>query len=182
MELYIRIKDGQPFEHPIFGDNFRQAFPDIDTNNLPTEFARFERVERPVLGEYEVMVSEDATYELIDGVWKDVWHKRDMTAEEREAKDEAIRQERLASKQAIQTAWAARPQAENWSAWVFNEETLVYEPPIPRPEKDQTKIDAGIMTVWCGADNNWKDTPAKPVDENQYKFDFLAWQWVQVVN
>jgi len=26
MELYIRIKNGQPFEHPILGDNFRQAF------------------------------------------------------------------------------------------------------------------------------------------------------------
>jgi hypothetical protein len=175
MELYIRIKDGQPFEHPIFGDNFRQAFPDIDVNNLPAEFARFERVERPVLGQYEVMLSENATYELIDGVYKDVWHKRDMTEEEREAK-------RQASIQAVQSAWAARPQAENWSAWVLNEETFAYDPPIPRPEKDQTKIDAGILTMWCGADNNWKDTPVRPVDDNQYKFDFLAWQWVQVVN
>jgi hypothetical protein len=175
MELYIRIKDGQPFEHPIFGDNFRQAFPDIDVNNLPPEFARFERVERPVLSMYEVMVSEDATYELIDGVYKDVWHKRDMTAEEREAKKQAITQ-------SAQSAWAARPQAENWAAWVFNEETLTYEPPIPRPATDQTKLDAGIRTFWCGADNNWKDTPARPVDDNQYTFDFLAWQWIQVVN
>lgn len=175
MELFIRIKDGQPFEHPIFGDNFRQAFPDVDVNNLPPEFARFERVERPVLGEYEVMVSEDATYELIDGVWKDVWHKRDMTAEEIAAK----KQETI---QTVQELWASRPQAENWSAWVFNEETIKYEPPIPRPAPDQAKLDAGISTVWCGAENGWKDTPPKPVDDNQYKFDFLAWEWVQVVN
>ena len=175
MELFIRVKDGQPFEHPIFGDNFCQAFPNIDVNNLPPEFARFERVERPTLGLYEVMVSEEPTYELIDGVYKDVWHKRDMTAEEREAtKQVAI--------QTAKTVWAARPQSENWSAWVLNEETFRYEPPIPRPEKDQTKLDAGIMTFWCGADNNWKDTPARPVDGNQYTFDFLAWQWVQVVN
>jgi hypothetical protein len=175
MNLYIRIKDGQPFEHPILGDNFRQAFPDIDVNNLPPEFARFERVERPVLGEYEVMVSETTTYELVDGVYKDVWHKRDMTAEEREVKKQAAIQD-------VKDFWAARPQAENWYAWVLNEEALKYEPPIPRPERDQIKIDAGIFTYWCGADNNWKDTPAKPVDENQYAFDFLAWQWVQVVN
>lgn len=175
MELFIRIKDGQPFEHPIFGDNFRQAFPDVDVNNLPPEFARFERVERPVLGVYEVMVSEDATYELIDGVYKDVWHKRDMTAEEKEVT-------RQAAIKAAQDFWALRPQAENWSAWVLNEETFIYEPPISRPEPDQTKLDAGIKTFWCGAENGWKDTPAKPVDDNQYTFDFLAWQWVQVVN
>lgn len=175
MELYIRIKNDQPFEHPISGNNFCQAFPNINVNNLPPEFARFERVERPVLGEYEVMVSETSTYELVDGVWKDVWHKRDMTAEEREAK-------RQANIKALQDFWAARPQAENWATWVFNEETLQHNPPIPRPAADQTKLDAGINTFWCGADNNWKDTPVKPVDENQYAFDFLAWQWVAVVN
>jgi len=59
---------------------------------------------------------------------------------------------------------------------VFNEETLKYDPPIPRPAIDQTKVDAGIFTVWCGADANWKDTPVRP--EGEFKFDFLAWQWV----
>jgi len=167
MELFIRIKDGQPFEHPIFGDNFRQAFPDIDVNNLPPEFARFERVERPVLGEYEVMESETPTYELVDGVYKDVWHKRDMTAEEKTAKQ-----------QAVITSFNTREQIENWSAWVFNEATCTMIPPIPRPKPDQEKLDANIMTVWCGADNNWKDTPPRP--EGQYKFDFFAWQWVQI--
>jgi hypothetical protein len=72
MELFICIKDGQPFEHPIFGDNFCQAFPNVDTNNLPPEFARFERIERPTLGIYEIMVLDQPTYELVDGVCKDV--------------------------------------------------------------------------------------------------------------
>ena len=169
MELFIRIQDGQPFEHPIFGDNFRQAFPDVDTNNLPPEFARFERVERPALGVYEVMLPEYATYELVDGVYKDVWHKRDMTAEEKAAKQQDVR-----------NAFNNRDQAENWSAWTLDEATCTMQPPIPRPEPDQAKLDAGILTVWCGADSNWKDTPVRP--EGQYKFDFVAWQWVQVVN
>jgi len=173
MELYIRIKDGQPFQHPILGDNFRQAFPDIDVNNLPAEFAKFERVERPVLGMYEVMVSENPTYELVDGVYKDVWQKRDMTAEEKETT-------RQVAIKAAQSAWAARDQAENWSAWVLNEETMKYDPPITRPEPDQAKLDAGIFTVWCGADANWKDTPVRPVNENHYTFDFFAWQWIAV--
>ena len=171
MELFIRVKDGQPFEHPILGSNFRQVFPDVDVNNLPPEFARFERVERPELGIYEVMVSEDPAYELVDGVYKDVWHVHAMNAEEKTAKQ-----------QAVITAFNNRPQAENWSAWILDEATCTMQPPIPRPEPDQIKLDAGILTMWCGADANWKDTPAKPVDENQYKFDFLAWQWVQVVN
>ena len=45
-------------------------------------------------------------------------------------------------------------------------------PPIPKPESDQTKIDAKIFTFWCGAENNWKDAPPKPNDGNFYKFDF----------
>jgi hypothetical protein len=169
MELYIRIKDGQPFEHPIFGDNFRQAFPDVDVNNLPPEFAKFERVERPTLGVYEVMTAENPTYELIDGVYKDVWYKRNMTSEEIVAKQ-----------QAVITAFNTLDQAENWSAWTLDEATCTMQPPFPRPEPDQAKLEAKIMTFWCGADNNWKDTPARPVDDNQYKFDFLAWQWVVV--
>lgn len=88
MELFIRIVDGQPFEHPIFEDNFRQAFPDVDVNNLPPEFARFERVAIPEIGLYEVY--EGVSYELIDGVYKDVHHVRLMTDAEKEAKIASI--------------------------------------------------------------------------------------------
>jgi hypothetical protein len=160
MELYIRIKDGQPFEHPIFGDNFRQAFPDVDVNNLPAEFARFERVERLTLGAYEVLASDQPTYELIDGIYKDVWHKRDMTAEEKTAKQDDVK-----------AAWAMREYAVNWSAWTFDEDKCAYVPPIPRPDPIQGKI-----VWWCGSDSNWKEVPARP--EGQYKFDFIAWIWV----
>jgi len=167
MELYIRIKDGQPFEHPIIGDNFRQAFPDVDVNNLPAEFARFERIERPVLGVYEVMESEAPTYELIDGVYKDVWRTRAMTLEEKTAKQ-----------QAVITAFNSCEQASNWSAWNLDEATCVMVPPISRPEPDQAKLNEGIRTFWCGAENNWKDSPVRPEGEN--KFDFIAWEWVAV--
>jgi hypothetical protein len=91
-------------------------------------------------------------------------------------------EEKAAVQQAIRDAFNERPQAENWSAWSLDEATNTMQPPIPRPEVDETKVASGIQTFWCGADNAWKDTPARPVDENQYKFDFLAWEWVQVVN
>lgn len=163
MELFIRIVNGQPFEHPIMGDNFRQVFPDVDTSNLPPEFARFERVQPPDLGVYEILDPENSTYELIDGVYKDVWHKRDMTAEEKTAKQQ----------QAI-SRFNARPQAENWSAWTLSEENCAMKPPIPRPAPVE-----GVLVMWCGAENNWKEAPAQP--EGQYAFDFFAWEWVAIL-
>lgn len=73
MELFIRIVDGQPFEHPILGDNFRQAFPNVDVDNLPPEFARFERVPCPNPDEGYYLVAATCTYQWVDGVVKDVW-------------------------------------------------------------------------------------------------------------
>jgi hypothetical protein len=80
----IQIRDGKPYEHPILGENFRQAFPHIDTNNLPPEFARFQRVRCPFkAGFYEVDV---VSYEWDNEIVKDVWTVRPMTPEEKEKK------------------------------------------------------------------------------------------------
>lgn len=166
MSLYIEVENGAVKNHPAFEENLIEAF-----GAVPEHWEPFVRVARPSLGLYEVLASEEAAYEKVNGVWTDVWTVREMTAEEK-----------LAKQQWVITAFNSREQAENWSAWTLDAATCNMVPPIPRPAPDQTKLDAGIFTFWCGADSNWKDTPAKPVDENQYKFDFLAWQWVQVVN
>jgi hypothetical protein len=85
LELYIQLRDGQPHEHPIFADNFREAFPDVDTDSLPSDrFAKFVRVEQPQIGTYEVY--EGVIYEWVDGTVKDVHNVRPMTDEERTAK------------------------------------------------------------------------------------------------
>lgn len=87
-ELFIQIKDGEPHEHPIMGDNFRQAFPDIDPENLPADqFAKFIRVRAPEVGTYEVA---EVTYGWVDGVVKDVWTVRPMTDEEKADKLEEL--------------------------------------------------------------------------------------------
>jgi len=89
LELYIQIRDGQPHEHPIFADNFREAFPDVDTENLPLDrFAKFIRIVAPTPGTYEVY--EGVTYQWVDGVVTDVHSVRPMTDEERAAKDAEI--------------------------------------------------------------------------------------------
>jgi hypothetical protein len=95
MELFIRIKDGEPFEHPIFGANFRQAFPHVDTENLPPEFARFVRVPPPRPVGYQKI---ELQYGWADGAITDVWVFVEMTPEERAEVD------RLAELAAVELA------------------------------------------------------------------------------
>jgi hypothetical protein len=116
MELFIQIKNGQPFEHPILGDNFREAFPNVDTNNLPAEFARFVRVVNPTLGPYEK--NPTVSYQLVDGVYTDVFVCEQMTAEEIAARQ-----------QAVKIVWALN----GFASWVFNEATCAFEAPTPMP-------------------------------------------------
>lgn len=89
LELYIQIRDGQPHEHPIFAENFKLAFPDINVNELPADlFAKFIRVDAPIPDTYEVY--DGVSYQWVDGVVKDVHTVRPMTDEERAAKDVEI--------------------------------------------------------------------------------------------
>jgi len=162
MNLFIETENGQTKNHPAFEDNLLQAF-----GAIPDYWEPFARVERPNALVYQILEHNEPTYQKIDGVWTDVWSLRDMTAEEKAAKQQAVRD-----------AFNSRDQASNWSSWTLDETTCEMVPPVARPELDQTKLDAGIMTFWCGADNNWKDTPARP--EGEYTFDFIAWAWVAV--
>jgi hypothetical protein len=102
MELFIQIRDGQPYQHPILGDNFRQAFPHIDVDNLPPEFARFVRTQMPYPdGTYQKVVEN---YVWDGGVVRDDWVICDMTAEEKAAK--------------ISKVMSMRPEGDQW---VFDE-------------------------------------------------------------
>jgi len=117
MELYIRIVNGQPFEHPILEDNFRQAFPDVDINNLPPEFARFKRVLPPMPSPYQKNLT--VSYQLIDGVYTDVFSFEQMTAEEISVRQQAER-----------NRWTAM---NGFASWVLNETICVFEAPTPKP-------------------------------------------------
>jgi hypothetical protein len=162
MNLYIETKNGQVINHPALESNLLQAF-----GSIPNNWEPFIRVERPAPGIYELLESDTPVYAKVDNVWTDIWSVREMTAEEKTAKQ-----------QAVITAFNDRSQAENWSAWTLDEATCTMQPPIPRPEPDEAKLEQRIYTFWCGADNNWKDTPVLP--EGNYRFDFLAWQWIEI--
>jgi hypothetical protein len=132
MELFIRIKDGQPFEHPILSNNFCLAFPNVDTNNLPTEFARFIRIQPPQVGPYEK--NQTVSYQLVDGVYTDVFLVEQMTVDEKLAKQEHIKSQ-----------WLIAP---NWASWTFDETTCQYEPPVLRPSD-------GKMYGWDELTTSW---------------------------
>ncbi len=132
MELFIQIRDGQPHEHPIMGDNFREAFPLVDINNLPSNFAKFERVQQPNLGPYQTYLG--VTYEWIDGVVKDAHHVQEMTPQEKAAKQ-----------QATKDAWAQGP---NFASWEFDQERCAYISPTPYP-------DDGKRYTWNEPTTSW---------------------------
>ena len=132
MKLFIRFKDGVAVEHPIMGDNFVQAFPHIDINNLPPEFSEFVRIEKKTLGVYEVY--EGTTYEKIGNVFQDVHHVRPMTAEEKTARQNAVKEE-----------WSRTGFA---ASWIFYEDICQFAPPIPKP-------DNGKNYYWDEATLSW---------------------------
>jgi hypothetical protein len=158
MNLYIQIENGQPVNHPALESNLIEAF-----GGVPDHWKPFVRAQRPTLGVYEALESERPTYEMVDGVWTDVWTIRPMTDEEK-----------AAARQAVRDAWAARFDASNFTAWVLDEETLRMVPPLPRP------VEEGTIFRWSGADNNWREQPAKPEGEGAYTFDYTQWVWTSI--
>ena len=157
MNLYIETENGVTKNHPALEDNLIQAF-----GSVPAHWQAFVRVERPILSVYQILDPYEPVYAKVNEVWTDVWSIRDMTAEEK-----------ITKQQEVITIFNQHDQASNWSAWILNETTCTMQPPIPRPDPIEGKI-----VFWCGADNNWKETP--PIPEGNYKFDFFAWIWVEV--
>jgi len=135
MKLYIKLENGQPIDHPILKENFIQAFPDIDINNLPETFIEFIRVTRPSnLSTYEIY--DGVHYEIIDGVCTDVHTVRAMTIEEKQAKQNQVK-----------SVWAEH----GYPSWVFHETTCSFESPIGPPPPD------GKAHVWDEATISWID-------------------------
>ena len=87
MNLLIKMENGQPIDHPIMEDNARQAWTELDFNNLPEWLSRFRRRAQPSPEEMPVGIFQRAkcTYVIAsDGVVEDSWSVEDMTAEEQQ--------------------------------------------------------------------------------------------------
>jgi hypothetical protein len=135
MKLYIQIKDGQPYEHPIVEDNFCIAYPDIDVNNLPSNYAVFERVEQSVTpGIFEKV---QVNYEWVGNVVKDVWSVRPMTEQEKTDKIDRYKQNKP------------------YASWTLDETTLTFLPPVPKP-------DDGKTYTWNESSLSWDEVTTEP--------------------
>lgn len=132
MKLYIQVENGQPVNHPALKDNLIQAFQKVPDNWEP-----FLRIPRPELGVYEVFQSETPTYQLVEGLWQDVWSVREMTEEEKAIKQSLVKEE-----------WNRRPNRENFAAWVFDEATCSFVAPVQKPAD-------GKEYFWDGSKNAW---------------------------
>lgn len=159
-DLYIQVENGLPVNHPAFKINLIDAFGAIPDNWEP-----FIRIPNPTFNDKNLVLEHpEPVYRKIDGVWRDVWYYRTKTAEEIEAVLAPIREQ-----------WANRPYAHNFTAWVLNEEKLIYEPPIPRP------TGPGFYR-WYGAENRWRLADPIPRDGKQYYFDFDNWVNVEITD
>lgn len=126
MNLYIEIENGQVKNHPAFEDNLIAAF-----GSVPENWVSFVRVEPPQLGVYEK--SQTVTYELVNGVYTDVFHAERMTAEEITAKQNEVK-----------AAWVET----GYVSWTFNEETCQFDPPTPRPTDNKRYLWDEPTTSW----------------------------------
>jgi len=122
MKLFIQIRNGQPYEHPVVEDNMGQLFPEHDLETAPDGFAKFTRVERPRLGVYE---KYDTSYghegcgcayepDGTDG-FKDVWYIVPLSDEEKAEK--------------IATTKRESP----YPSWTFNESDCTMQPTVEYP-------------------------------------------------
>jgi hypothetical protein len=135
MRLFIRIKNGRAFEHPIFEDNLKQAFPDINIDDLPDGFAEFDRLPPPAIGPYEVY--EGVTYEWSGQRMQDVHRVRQMTA-----------QEKLDTQKRVKDRWAQN----GWPSWTFDEALCGFQPPVPYPNNGNAYEWDETTTSWMAVE------------------------------
>ena len=102
MECIIKIVDGVPFEHPIILDNFVSAYPELDLNNLPPEWAKFERL---------------AEEKAIKRAWGDA-----LVAEDRQSLQQYGEEQKALVEEHIKPVW---------QAWIDQIKAYTYDDPWP---------------------------------------------------
>jgi hypothetical protein len=123
MKLFIQIREGQPYEHPVMEANMKQLFPAHDLETAPDGFAKFTRVAQPIIGAYEKfddsLGQDGCTYDSDDEGFKDVWHIVPLSETEKAEKIATTKQE------------------SPYPSWIFHEPDCTMRAPVEYPSDDK---------------------------------------------
>lgn len=141
--LYIKIVGGVAVDHPILEENLVSAFPGINLDQLPADYARFQKTPQPRFGVYELCEHSYAANS--EGVYTDVWTVRPMTDHEK------TQQQNLVKSSFIKINGPA--------SWIFDEETCRMIAPVPKPDPvAPTLSSVGTVYMWDEATVSWTAT------------------------
>jgi len=129
--FYIRVVNGEAFEHPLMEENLRQVIPNFDPDNLPPGLEKIERKPIPQVKFLETYVG--SSYQKIDGAWQEVHNVRPLTKEQIAAKIDFAKMTFLFS-----------------DTWTLNTETGEWIPPVPYPND-------GKPYLWNNEKQKWEE-------------------------
>lgn len=92
LNLFIKLENGEPVNHPTTEENLLQFYPDLEVNNPPDGWGKFIREPHPDMNFFETVdtvnyeLSEEYTKQFGTKTWHDVYTIREMTPEEKEQK------------------------------------------------------------------------------------------------
>jgi hypothetical protein len=87
MNLYIKIKDGQPVDDPYLEENLYQTIEHFNPDNLPDGWAKFIRVcNTHGIIMYNEKITHSYTFDSANNAWTDTWSIEILTDEELELK------------------------------------------------------------------------------------------------
>ena len=126
MNLCIEVSEGKPINHPIQQSNLEMIYPGIDFENLPEQYCKFVRVEKPFPKWDEVI--EGPEYKIIDGVCYDVWTINKISDEKRQ--------------QMLDDLVTSCP----YPSWTIDYENHNIIPPVPMPTEGSWTWDEATLS------------------------------------
>ena len=165
MQLYIKLLNNKPVDHPIARENMLSAYPSVDLDNLPHDWAEFVRVPPPKIGPYEVV---EGVYEWVGDVIKDVWYVYPMSPEEKAVKQDRVKRNYIAD--------------GGFSNWIFDEDKCAHVPPVPMPTDGKPYMWVQLGLCWVEmplTPQPEHNRPEYPRDGNTYLYNDLNNSWVK---
>ena len=125
---FIRVVNGEAFEHPITEENLQMVVQDFDPENPPEGLEKFIRKPVPAVGFLETFVG--TTYKRVDGIIQDVHEIRPLTEDEKNAKIKFMKDH------------------FPFPSWTLDEIKGEWIPPIPHPNDGKCYVWDEEKQIW----------------------------------